>query len=202
MEENKVKQYYYPNEMPKVTIALVVINVALYAFEANILKRNVWELFGISWNMVWQKEWYKLLTAMFTHGSVAHLGSNMIALYGAGMYLEEKFGGKRFLIYYMIAGLLGEFLGCFFGGYVLKANYVSIGASGAVFGLFGMLIVLSLRKQTYRIPLHRIVLFIALSIADAFTETGVDIWGHAAGFVTGIAMGLLYSFTAGKKTQE
>ncbi len=196
------QKYYCPNETPKVTIVIVVINVLLFIIEANFLKVNVWELFGISWNLVWSKEWYKLITAMFTHASVAHVGSNMIALYGAGMYLEDKLGKKKFLISYLICGLLGETLGCMFSALVLGRTYLSVGASGAVFGLFGMLIVFSLRKQMFRIPFMRIILFIALNIADALTETGIDIWGHAGGFITGVVLGLIFSFTAGNRSVE
>ena len=204
MEENKSKQaYYYPNEKPKVTIALVIINVVLYMIEANLFKNlNRWGYFGISWSLDWGREWYKLATAMFTHASIAHLGSNMIALYGAGMYLEEKFGSKRFLIYYLISGLVGEFLGCFFSGAVLGRNSLSIGASGAVFGLFGMLIALSLRGQMFRIPFVRVILFLALSLADGLTESGIDILGHAGGFIVGFIIGLIYSFTTGAKASE
>lgn len=201
MEENKVKQTYYnPSVTPKVTIALVAVNVILFVIEYNFLKiGDLWSRFGIGWNLILRNEWYRLFTAMFTHASIAHLGSNMIALYGVGMYLEEKFGSKRFLIYYMLCGILGELLGCFLGNNILNLNYISAGASGAVFGLFGVLIILSLRRQMFRIPFIRILLFIALSTADALTETGIDIFGHAGGFAVGIVIGLIYSFTTGKK---
>ncbi len=203
MEENQVRnKYYYPNETPKVVLALIVANTILFVVEVNLLKINIWEYFGISWQLVWAKEWYKLLTAMFTHASLGHLGSNMIALYGAGMYLEEKFGSKRFLICYLLSGILGEFIGCAAGHFVFHRSYLSVGASGAVFGLFGMLIVLSVRKQMFRIPFIRILLFIALSIGDALTEQGVDLLGHAGGFIVGIVIGLIYSFTVGKRTAE
>ncbi len=204
MGEDQARQtYYFPNEKPKATIALIIINVLLYIVEANFFKdRDMWELFGIGWDLNWSSEWYKLLTAMFTHASVAHVGSNMIALYGAGMYLEEKFGSKRFLIYYLISGLAGEFLGCFFSGAVLGRNSLSIGASGAVFGLFGMLIALSLRGQMFRIPFVRVILFLALSLADGLTESGIDILGHAGGFIVGFIIGLIYSFTTGAKASE
>ncbi|MCR5585157.1 MAG: rhomboid family intramembrane serine protease [Lachnospiraceae bacterium] len=204
MEENKVRQTYYnPSVTPKVTIALVAINVILFVLEYNFLKiEDLWDKFGIGWDYLMKNQWYRLFSAMFTHASIAHLGSNMIALYGVGMYLEEKFGSKRFLIYYLLCGILGELLGCFFGNYILEQNYVSAGASGAVFGLFGILIILSLRRQMFRIPFVRILLFIALSAADALTETGIDIFGHAGGFLVGIVIGLIYSFTTGKKAQK
>ncbi len=203
MEENQVKKNYYnPSETPKVTIALVVINAILFVVEVNVLKLNVWEHFGIGWGDRLYNEWYKLFTAMFTHASLAHLGSNMIALYGAGMYLEEKLGSVRFLIYYLICGVLGELLGCYFSGHLFQADTLSVGASGAVFGLFGMLIALSLRKQMFRIPFIRIILFIALSIADALTEEGIDIFGHAGGFIVGLIIGFVYSFTVRAKAQK
>ena len=204
MEEDRSKQNYYnPSEVPKVTIAIVAINVILFVIEYNFLKINdIWEMFGIGWGSDLYKQCYRLLTAMFTHASLAHLGSNMIALYGAGMYLEEKMGSKRFLICYLLCGILGEVLGCFLGGCVFGNRYISIGASGAVFGLFGMLIALSARKQMFRIPFIRILLFVALSIADALTEVDVDIFGHVGGFVVGIVIGLIYSFTIGNKAKR
>ncbi|MCR5824149.1 MAG: rhomboid family intramembrane serine protease [Lachnospiraceae bacterium] len=208
MDEREIRQkYYYPDETPKVTIILVLINVLLYVIEVNIVKTglfklDIWQDLGMGWKMDWKTEWYKVFTAMFTHGSLAHLGSNMIALYGAGMYLEEKLGSLRFFIYYIISGLLGECLGMVFGRFVFESYYLSVGASGAIFGLFGILIVLSLRKQMFRIPFIRLVLFLALCIGDALTEENIDIWGHAGGFLAGMVIGSIYSFTAGKKAEE
>ena len=193
MEENQAQQKYcVPNETPKVTIVLLVINVVLFVLEINVLKGNLWDLFGVGWGLDWKTEWYKLITAMFTHASVAHLGSNMIALYGAGMYLEDRLGSKRFLIYYLISGMVGEFLGCTFNALVLHREIVSIGASGAVFGLFGLLIVLSICGKLYRIPFIRVILFVSLTVAAALTETGIDIFGHAGGFVVGLVLGAVF----------
>jgi rhomboid protease GluP len=203
MEENKrYQKYYNPCELPKVTLAIVIINVVLFVLQTHFFKYDAWSLLGINWDKLVDKEVYRLFTAMFTHASLAHLGSNMIALYGAGMYLEEKMGAKRFLIFYLLCGVLGEILGCTLGGYVLQKEYISVGASGAVFGLVGMLIILSLRKQMFRIPMIRIILFVALCITDALTESGVDIFSHAGGFVVGIVIGLIYSYVVGEKTIE
>ncbi len=85
---------------------------------------------------------------------------------------------------------------------MLHRQNLSIGASGAVFGLFGLLIVLSVCGKLYRIPFIRIILFIGLTIAAALTESGIDIFGHAGGFLVGLVLGAVYCSVHREKKVE
>ena len=134
-------------------------------------------------------EYWRLLTVALTHGGIMHLFFNMYALLILGNSLERAIGQKKFLAIFLISQIGASLASIYFSAF----NVVSVGASGAIFGLFGALIVVSKRygldtKQTYVI--------IGINFAIGFIFPGIDWRAHLGGLIAGfIAASVLLSPT-------
>ena len=93
---------------------------------------------SLSLTFVREGQWYRLITAMFLHEGLDHYFSNMLLLYFMGDMLERKVGSVKYLFIYMASGVIGNLVSCLHE-YVTGSYYISFGASGAVFGIIGML---------------------------------------------------------------
>lgn len=181
----------------RVTLALVVANVAVAALvghvwtgapAATIIRDGA--LFRPA---VEAGEWWRALTAMFLHEGGAHLLINMYALFMLGRFCEEVFGPTRYFVTYVAGGLMGAL------GSTLNTQQagLSVGASGAIMGLLGALIViLILRRGTWpetwrRALLWNLVLLGALQIYIGFQLPMIDNAAHVGGMLGGGAMALL-----------
>ena len=90
-----------------------------------------------------QGEWWRLITAAFLHASLIHLGMNMLVLWFIGAPVEQAIGRGRFLAIYMVSGLAGSA-----GALIFSPNAVTVGASGAIFGILGAALVLEAQKTS------------------------------------------------------
>ena len=134
-------------------------------------------------------EIYRLLTAMFLHGSVGHIFFNMYALYIVGSTLEPVFGRLRFVIIYLLGGLAGSVLSLALGDY----GTPSVGASGAVFAIFAAeTLHLYQHRQVYvdvQGRLRHMVFLIAMNLFIGFLPgSRIDNWGHIGGMLGGLAL--------------
>lgn len=174
------------------TITLILVNIIIY-FLAGIIGGNIIILpssiliaLGEFNYLVWRGAYYQILTAMFIHLNLIHLGLNMFWLYFLGKSIERIFGYRDYLIIYFGGGILGNILTLImFPPYTL-----SVGASGAVFSLFGALIMYS---GTFGGNVKS-ALFYALIILILNMGFGVNYIAHAAG----LFVGLLYGYYKGK----
>lgn len=131
-------------------------------------------------------EWYRMLTATFTHTAIWHIGLNMFALWILGSALEPVLGRWRFLTLYVLSGLGGSaasLLG-------LADNHASLGASGAVFGLFGALFIVARRLGA---DTSFIVVILAINVVIGFTVPSIDWRAHLGGLVTGALLALVFA---------
>ncbi|MCO4700015.1 rhomboid family intramembrane serine protease [Streptomyces sp. RO-S4] len=127
-------------------------------------------------------EWYRLLTSMFTHEEIWHIGFNMLGLWWLGGPLEQHLGRARYLALYLISGLAGGAL-----TYLLAAGTsASLGASGAVFGLFGATAVLMRRLRQDMRP---IIALLAINLVFTFGWSGIAWEAHIGGLVAGAVIG-------------
>ena len=127
---------------------------------------------------VWQ-----LLTSMFAHVEVWHIGFNMLALYVLGPGLEAAIGRTRFLLLYLISGLAGSATVMWFS----DPLSLTLGASGAIFGLMGALLVVALKVGG---DVRSIVGWIAINFVITFVFGSFISWqGHVGGFVAGVLIG-------------
>ena len=126
---------------------------------------------------------WRFLTAAFLHGSLFHIALNMYVLYLTGPYLEQALGRWRFALLYLVSALGGSV------GYLLLYGLGqpgTVGASGAVFGLFGAMLVL---QRRLRLPLRQISIVIGLNLVVGFLFPGIAWQAHLGGLVTGAALG-------------
>ena len=125
-----------------------------------------------------QGEWYRLLTVALTHGGIFHLGFNMYALMVLGNPIEAAFGKERFLVIFFVSLISGSLL----SNYLAAANQPSVGASGAIFGLFGAMVVVGRKIGA---DIRSIAAIIGINFALGFALGGVDWHAHLGGLIGG-----------------
>jgi rhomboid protease GluP len=130
-------------------------------------------------------EYWRLFTAMFLHANLLHILFNMWALYIAGSYFEVLAGRAKYLLIYFISGFAGNILAYAVG----PRNGLEVGASTAIFGLFGALFVYSLhnRNTVAGMALRSMGFVIAINLFLTFTISGISWQGHVGGLLGGIA---------------
>jgi membrane associated rhomboid family serine protease len=172
-----------------VTKALVGINVGIYLLElflgGNINGTNN-EIYadGVLYGpAVANGDWWRLITAAFLHYGPIHLGLNMLALWWFGAAVEQVLGRGRYLLLYFVSGLAGSA-----GALLLSAESLTVGASGAIFGILGAAFVLE-RQRTYVLG-GSAVSIIAVNLAFTLFVPGISIGGHLGGLAGG-ALGIL-----------
>ncbi len=172
----------------RVSLILIGINVVAYVV-TSVTGGSGGQFFedGAMWGYgVADGDYLRLLTSAFLHGSMLHLLFNMYALYLFGPYVERALGTTRFIAAYLTTALVGSV----FVYLLTDPRVLTIGASGAVFGLFGMALMLLLReKQDVR------TLLVLLAINAAISTQGNISWqGHLGGFVAGAVLGATFAF--------
>jgi rhomboid protease GluP len=133
-------------------------------------------------------EWWRLVTAVFLHGGLIHIGFNMMALMQLGPAIEELYGSARYLFIYVFTGAFGFLVSAYFGNF-------SLGASGAILGLVGvMLAVTSKRGGSYMHELRsRLISSVVILFVLGFMRMGIDNYAHGAGLVAGFVLGKLFA---------
>ena len=126
--------------------------------------------------------YWQLVTSMFTHVQPLHLGFNMLALYFLGPTLEGVLGRARFLAAYFVSGLAGSA-----AVMVLSApNGQTLGASGAIFGMMGVLVVVALKVRG---QVQSVAMWIGLNLLFTFTIPNISWQGHLGGLAGGLIVG-------------
>ncbi|MFE9744244.1 rhomboid family intramembrane serine protease [Saccharothrix saharensis] len=179
-----------------VTPALIAVNVLLFAItavqagsaSANQRSALFEHLVMYTPAVAANGEWWRLLTSGFLHFGPLHLALNMIALYVLGRDLEPVFGKLRFSAVYGVSLLGGGIAVYLFGGVFT----VVAGASGAVYGLMGAMLVAVLRLKLNPGPALGVI---GLNVVLSFTLPGISLLGHIGGLVVGAALtaGLVYA---------
>ena len=161
-------------------VVLAAVNVAVYAVSrADPL--SAYARFAMVPELVHQGQWYRLLTAAFLHVSVEHVAFNMVTLLIIGSPVEALVGRVRFVAIYLVAGLGGSVCSYL----VSRPDIEGIGASGAIFGLFGAYVVLA---RSRRFDLRTVSALIAIELVLSFVEPGIDWRAHVGGLVVGAGL--------------
>lgn len=175
---------------PFVSVTLVAINVIVFLlceFTGNALYA-VGRL--TSYDVLQKGEYCRLLWAMFLHGDVSHLFNNMMLVFFLGAMLEKEVGHVRYAIIYFLSGFGGNLMSLWWK--VLTGSMAgSIGASGAVYGLDGLLLALVLfsGRQMENVTMPRVLVMIAYSLYSGFTGSNIDNAAHVGGLITGFLAG-------------
>jgi rhomboid protease GluP len=177
-----------------ITYILIGVNVIAYILTAylsgNLVDSNINVLvfLGAKVNdLISRGEYYRLITCMFLHGGIIHLAFNMYALYSLGPFIEKVYGKAKYLIIYFLAGIMSSIF-----SYIFSPS-VSIGASGAIFGLFGAALVFALKMKD-RIGkgfITNIMSVILINLFMGFSMANVDNFGHLGGLIGGSVITLL-----------
>lgn len=125
---------------------------------------------------------------MFLHLSVAHIGMNMLSLWWIGLPVEARLGRLRFFLTYMVCGIGASAVSFAFMG---RYSYTSEGASGAIFGLLGVLAVLAYRE---RLNMQPIIMVIVINLAFSFAVPDIDWHDHLGGLAAGLVLGFAFAF--------
>lgn len=133
-------------------------------------------------------EWWRLITSAFLHAHLPHLAMNMFVLWWLGRSLEDYLGIGRFLLLYFVSGLAGSA-----GALVWSPDAITVGASGAIFGLFGALLVMEQMHSPGQMgPVFTIVV-INLMIPFVFPSLNISIGGHVGGLIGGALGAIAFS---------
>jgi rhomboid protease GluP len=176
----------------RITIFLISINALLYVLFSFAFEDVFYLLVQINYKIINDLEIWRLLTSMFLHGDALHLFSNMISLLIFGAYVELSYSKYQFIIIYFISGLIGSF----FSMLLLSSYTISLGASGAIFGLIGAAFsILIVQRDTPLIFLGLIYVF--YFVFSSFAP-GINYFAHIFGLLAGLIIGFL--FTRSKKS--
>ncbi len=183
--------------MNLMTLILIGINVAVAVVEfassssADFLNNSIYErgaLFASLMNSQGQVvgvahgEWYRLFTAMFLHASFFHIALNMYSLYFVGSIMEQVIGRWRFLLLYLVSGIAGSA-----GALFVSPQTPTVGASGAIFGILGGLLVLE--RQRHISTGGQVAGLIVLNLVITFVfRDSISVGGHVGGLIGGIVL--------------
>jgi len=131
-------------------------------------------------------QWFRLVTAMFLHGGLIHIGFNMMVLMDIGPVVEEVYGSARYLFLYTCAGITGFLLSAFMG-------HNSVGASGAILGMIGVMIALTTKRggATMQALRSRLISWVVSIFVFGLLFRGIDNWAHFGGLAAGFGLGKL-----------
>lgn len=177
----------YNSEKYKPTYILVGLNIIFYIYTAlaggNFLETA--DLMVFQWgqvNYLVSNGWYwQLFTSMFVHATIIHLAGNMLFLFVFGLRGEEMFSLPEYLVIYLLGGLTGNVLSLIMG-----PDFVSVGASGAIFALFGACVIYDRRRIGQSITGALIFAFFLLMFSSG---ANVNYLAHVGGLVAGLIMG-------------
>lgn len=182
-KKNRLYEKTFKKKRIVVTYALIVLNVIIYFLSlTGILDVN---LFAMNGGLVANNhEWWRIITSMFFHGSIIHLFCNMYSLYVIGNELETVIGKWKYLVVYLLSGIISSLLSG-----VINGEYIySLGASGAIFGLMASLLYFGNHYRLYlsNIMTRQLVPIILINLAIGFSLPYIDNWAHIGGLVGGL----------------
>ena len=192
-EKEEKKKTSLKNIKLTATNVIIGLNIVLYLICAikshSLFEINPYVLIemGAKYNPLIQRagQYYRFITAVFLHGGIIHLALNMYALKMIGDLIEDYFGTKKFLAIYLISGVASTIASYMF------SPYLSIGASGAIFGLFGSALILGYKKKNTIGPqfFKSIVSVIIVNVVIGLSASNIDNFGHFGGLIAGTLVG-------------
>jgi membrane associated rhomboid family serine protease len=190
-ERTKVKTIRNVSSRPELTLALIAINVVAFLAEGNVSitgqpTDKVYEkgalfgsLEGFAGQGVAHGQWWRIVTGGFLHENLLHIGFNMYVLYLLGQMLEPALGRLRFGLIYAVSLLAGSL-----GALLVSPHSLTVGASGAVFGVMGAAAV-EMRARQIPIMQSGVGGLILINLVISFALPGISWGGHVGGLIGG-----------------
>ena len=198
-EENKKYENVFKPKKIIVTKILIALNILMYLISILIsdnFTNNIVLLGANNRGLVLHGDFYRLITSAFLHGSIAHLFVNMYSLWIIGSQVENYIGKIKYLVIYILSAIMGSLFSI-----VFLENSLSVGASGAIFGLMGALLYFGYHYRIYlsNALTNQIVPIIILNLALGFMSSSIDNGAHIGGLIGGylstMIVGLKYKST-------
>jgi rhomboid protease GluP len=179
----------------KVTYTIIILNILVYLIEIiksrNLIDINIYTLIqmGAKVNILINRgEIYRLITSTFLHGGIMHILFNMSALNIIGKEVEYIYGSKKYILIYILSALSGSLF-----SYLFNPNSVSVGASGAIFGLLGAMLVFGLKEKNKigKQYVKNILETLAINVIIGITISNIDNYAHLGGLIMGAISALI-----------
>ena len=196
--ESMKAENVFTKKLPLITYILLAINLIIFILcRLNINNLNY---FVLANSNIIGNEYYRLLTSVFTHYSFLHFFFNMYALYIIGEQLESYIGKFKYLTIYLISGITSSLLSMVF----LDNNSLSLGASGAIFGLLGSLIYFGYYYRVYlsSVLKSQLIPLVCINLLIGFMMPGIDNAAHIGGLIGGILATMFLGIKYKSKTYE
>lgn len=174
-----------------ITYTLILINIVIWLCMILYLNRfsdvKLLEVGGLVHFNVVHGEWYRLISSMFLHFNFEHILMNMLSLFIFGKIVESIIGSWRMLIIYIISGLYGNFVSLSF-----NTTTISVGASGAIFGLIGSIfVIMYLSKNFNKKMIGQLLIALFVLIVFSLFMSNINIMAHLGGFISGVLITLI-----------
>ena len=182
--KNKKMEKIFSSKKPIVTWIIIALCIIMFFVSGMGYDTYTLVRYGANFSgLVRNGELYRLVTYMFLHAGIVHIGLNMYSLYIIGPRVEDFFGKWKYALIYFISGICGGLLSI-----GVTPNVVSVGASGAIFGLFGALIYFGYNYRGYIGAMIRsqVVPIVIYNLFMGLFIPGIDMWGHVGGLIGGI----------------
>lgn len=193
-----IKIYFTPGN-----IGIIITNFIVFLF-SEYLCTDMIQAGSSEWSAILlEHEIYRLFTAMFLHFDIEHLITNMLVLFLIGSFVEHYLGTIKYIIAYLICGAAGNMLSFYFA-IGEQSLILSAGASGAVYGVLGILAVLlwKTKGRLEGIQGPGLVFFVIGMIFHSYQSEGVDNWAHIGGLIMGIILGIVLKRNLDKTAEE
>ncbi len=192
-ERTKVKTVRSASAAPQVTIALIIVNVLVFIAETAGSAQvggggggTIYDKGGLLGSAIAiQHEYWRIVTSGFLHDGLAHIFVNMLSLYFVGVVLEPAIGSLNFAAIYFSSLLVGSF-----GALLFTPEALTVGASGAIFGIFGALIVVA-HARGISLWQSGLAFWLLLNLVFSISFRGISIGGHLGGLIAGLIGGWL-----------
>lgn len=188
-EKSKKVEKIFSIKKPLVTYLImmicVVLFIAMYIFgDGSTYIRTLIQFGANAVSYTKRGEYYRLFTSIFLHAGIAHILCNMYSLYVIGPQTESFYGKLKYLFIFVFSGISGSILSVAFSG----NNTVSVGASGAIFGLLGALTYFGYHYRVYlgNVLKSQIIPIIILNLLIGFVFSGIDNFAHIGGLIGGV----------------
>lgn len=188
--DNRRSQHNLMRMFGVVTPIFLLMNVlvylaCVYIYQPTDLAVNVYAISE-------KRQYYRFLTSMFTHFGITHLLGNMVILIALGARIENIIGRLNYVIVYIVTGLAAAFAS-YINFFCNDIYDYSAGASGAIFGLLGVLVVIAFynKGRVKDLSLMNMLILFILTLVDGLMSEGIDNVAHAAGFMAGILTGIV-----------